>query len=277
VSEPTYKRLQSTAKLNKSVRTKLLKDYLQHYEVVASTNPKLLNQKLPRDVFEGLLNHVGALLIEEAKDLAGRPGPVRDFLEINDLPSSLAEFLPLDFRAFCLALNALKGWISAEQAWTDKYLLRGRARDELRIVTDTCIITGQKLAEAGCELHHPVRDGRPPIPLSPKGHKIVEQQLAKNRSDRKVGSAKESGLTHDDSPNPKLVILYEIRGQNGRSFVNLRRGCLDLMGVSVVHSTPNVGASSRTFARKASEATALSYEAIIALLDEHGLGMMAAP
>jgi uncharacterized protein YeaO (DUF488 family) len=47
--------------------------------------------------------------------------------------------------------------------------LGGQARPELRAVTDTCIATGLRFADVGCQLHHPVRDGRPPDPLESRG------------------------------------------------------------------------------------------------------------
>jgi hypothetical protein len=69
-----------------------------------------------------------------------------------------------------------------------------------------------------------------------------------------------------------LELINEIGARKHRSHVNLRRGCLDLMGVSVVHGTPKVGASSRAFARRVSEATGLTFAAIVSLLDQHSLG-----
>ena len=53
----------------------------------------------------------------------------------------------------------------------------------------------------------------------------------------------------------------------------LRRGCLDLLGLAVTHATPKVAASSKTFARKAAEASGMSFEQIIEWLDGRGLGV----
>lgn len=47
--------------------------------------------------------------------------------------------------------------------------------------------------------------------------------------------------------------LIELKRQGNRSWVRLRRGCLDLLSEPVERSTPSVGSSSRTFARKAAE------------------------
>ncbi|MEQ9410224.1 MAG: hypothetical protein RIK87_20985 [Fuerstiella sp.] len=51
----------------------------------------------------------------------------------------------------------------------------------------------------------------------------------------------------------------------------LRRGCLALLGEEFDDSTPAVLASSKTFARKAAEATELDYRELIDWLDEHDL------
>jgi hypothetical protein len=69
-----------------------------------------------------------------------------------------------------------------------------------------------------------------------------------------------------------LDLIREMCARKHRSLVNLRRGCLDLMGASVVHGTPKVGASSRAFARRVTEATGLSFAAIVSLLNQHSLG-----
>ena len=89
---------------------------------------------MPRDVFTDLLDAIGGFLLQNARDLAAQRGLVRDLIDRNSLPPSVAELLSPDFRAFCLALNALKQWVSAEQQATDRYLLGGNARCELRAI-----------------------------------------------------------------------------------------------------------------------------------------------
>jgi hypothetical protein len=105
---PRYTRPKNSIALSKADRESLLKEHFQYYRMVSATDPNLLNQKLPRDVSKGLLDLLGGVLLHETKDLAAKPGPVKDFLELNRLPPSLAQLLPPDFRVFCLALNALK-------------------------------------------------------------------------------------------------------------------------------------------------------------------------
>jgi hypothetical protein len=116
-------------------------------------------------------------------------------------------------------------------------------------------VTGKDLY-GDCELHHPVRDGRPPIPLCHEAHDRIEQQKSKI----------------DESSDPNLLVISKIRNKNNNSWKNLRRGCLELKGEKVSHSTPPVGAGSRAFARKASNETGLSFTQIIDLLDSHDLG-----
>jgi hypothetical protein len=249
-----YRRPRNGFSLTKAQRRELSNYYFQHYRTIATTNPTLLNQKLSREVFDELLDAVGGLLLQGTKELAAKPGPLRDFLELNTLPPPLARLLPTDFRAFCLALNALKQWVSREQLATDRFLLGGNARDELRAISGSCIVTGNSL-EGGCELHHPIRDGRPPIPVCHEAHDQIEQQQPKI----------------DSSMNPNLVLMSKIRKERNNSWKNLQRGCLDLLGEKVNHSTASVGAGSRSFARKVSQATGLNLREILDLMKQNDL------
>jgi hypothetical protein len=249
-----YRRPRNRVSLTKIQRHELLNNYFQHYRAVAATNSALLNQKLPREAFDELLDAVGGFLFQRTKDLASKPGPLRDFLELNSLPPSLAQLLPTDFRAFCLALNALKQWVSKEQLATDRFLLGGKARDELRAAAGSCIVTGKSL-EGGCELHHPFRDCRPPIPMCHEAHDQIEKQQPKV----------------DAISDPIFTIMSNIRRERNNSWRNLRKGSLDLSGEKVNHSTPSVGAGARTFARKVSDATGLSFKQIVDFLDKYDL------
>jgi hypothetical protein len=250
-----YERPKPKAKLSKPERQELLERYYGEYRAWATEDLSRLNRKVPREAFDELLNRVGALLLEQATVLPATPGPVREFLEQNPLPPSLEGKLPDEFRAFTLALNALKQWVAAEQAATDRYLLGGNARTECWAAADVCIVLGASLADGVGELHHPVRDGRPPIPLSAAAHDQLEGQVSTPR---------------DDSTRS---VLLELKRQGNRSWVHLRRGCLDLLGEPVEHSTASVAASSKTFARKAAMATGMSYRELVSWLDDSGLGV----
>jgi hypothetical protein len=170
-----YKRPKNRTQLSPTEKRNLVTAYLAHYKKLVRSDPKALNQKLPRKALANLLDSVGAILLAEAEKLHRTPGPVKSFLRKNPLPPLVASSLPPDFRAFCLTLNALKQWIAAEQAATDKYLLGGRARKLCREGTTHCPLCSEKLA-SDLTLHHPVRDGRPPVPLCKACHEKIEGQ-----------------------------------------------------------------------------------------------------
>jgi hypothetical protein len=271
--EDRYVRPAPNSKLNAQEKTQLLTEHFEHCTALASRNPAALNAKIPREAFDKLLQKVGRLLLTEASRLANSDGPVRDFLQEHPLPDSLNNRLPPDFRAFCLAINALKQWVSAEQAATDRYLLGGTARARCRDLAKTCLVTGQVLDREEIELHHPIRDGRPPIPLSKLGHSQIENQLARSRQNPRAGTLTnpaEEQLSSVTSDSIKET-LKSLKSQRHYSWVMLRRGCVDCLGGNAKHSTPSVGASSRTFARKAMQATGLSADQLLKWLDHGGL------
>jgi len=245
-----FKRPTNSAALSKDQKIALLRDYIVHCERLAASDPSALNQKVPRDAFSNLLDQVGDLLLRESNAISSRAGVVADFLDATPLPSSMEILLPREFRVYCLALNALKQWVVAEQAATDKFLLGGSVRKLCRGATEKCIITGDPL-ETDLELHHPVRDGRPPIPLSERGHDLIE------------------GQTKFDSDDPVEASLVALKRNSNRSWAMLRRGCLDLLGTPTSQGSSNTAASARTFARKASKETNLSYAELLAWLDAH--------
>jgi hypothetical protein len=249
-----YERPRPKVKLNKEQRLALLDEYYQHYRKIAKENPALLNQKLESSAFRELLQQVGELLVSRSGELARRAGRIRDFLEQNAPPGRMRELLPDEFRAFCLALNALKVWVTAEQQAADRFLFGGNARDEFLEAAPSCLISGDVLGRGGTDLHHPVRDGRPPVPLTKRAHAHLEKQLP---------------AASDDSVGGKLRALRE---QTGRSWINLRLGCKELLGERVRHSTTKVGASSRSFARSAMRVTGLSCQGILDWLDQNQLG-----
>jgi hypothetical protein len=145
-----------------------LKEYSTEYETLAKADSSVLNRKVPRKAFAELIKEVGGLLTERSAALSASPGPVREFLDRNPVPGKIAEFLPDSHRAFCLGLNALKQWVVAEQAAMDRYLLGADARKLCREAFDHCLVTAEEFT-IDVELHHPIRDGRPPIPLRRRG------------------------------------------------------------------------------------------------------------
>lgn len=68
-------------------------------------------------------------------------------------------------------------------------------------------------------------------------------------------------------------ILLRLKHEYKRSWVQLRNGCLDLIGVSVVFTTQPIKNTSRAFARKVQNVTGLSFEELLQILDEKKLGI----
>jgi hypothetical protein len=250
-----YVRPVNKTSLSKQKKLQLLTEYAAYYrDAVAAddADETTLNQKIPREAFSGLLDRIGSLLTDESARLATGPGPVRDFLTDNPLPDGMAPLLPDSFRAFCLALNSLKQWVAKEQAATDRYLLGGVSRQMCRDASATCLVTGEALG-IDSELHHPVRDGRPPVLLSKAGHDRIEGQ-------ERVNAA--------DVAENELVAL---RRKTNLSWAHLRRGCLDLLGSPVAASSKAMAASARSSARKASAVTHLGYQELLDWLNSKGL------
>jgi hypothetical protein len=247
-----YQRPHSDARLTKQEKVELMRDYVEFYRRQYAINPATLNRKIPRSSFARATDAIGSLLLEMSAKLATTPGPVAEFLKDNPLPPFLSNKLPIETRAFCLALNALKQWVVAEQAAMDRLILGGSAREICRDATPNCLVTGQPLNRKTLNLHHPVRDGRPPLPLSKEGHDRIERQTSPTKGD---------GV---------MATLLKLRREGNQSWIQLRRGCLDLLGRDVAHSTKNVKANSRAFAKKAMKATNLNCDQLLDWLDQNG-------
>ncbi len=248
-----YNRPINKQKISKPEKLDLLKDYAEHYRHLIATDRKALNRKVPRKSFCALMDTLGEMLLTESAELAVKPGPVQKFLNDNPLPQSMGKLLPDRFRAFCLALNSLKQWVAAEQAATDRYLLGGNARELCREAVKTCLVTGIALGQ-DIELHHPVRDGRPPIPLSKKGHAEIEGQVATMSNDPVSGT------------------LCALKSEKNHSWAQLRRGCLDQLGRPVPWPSKASASGARAFAKKSAATAGVGYEQILEWLDSNNLG-----
>lgn len=242
--------------LSPEKKTQLLREYIQYYEgLVEKGRLDLLNQKLPRSAASEFLDTIGCLLQSEAQRLAHSSNEVREFLDATPLPGQMAELLPDEFRVFTLLLNALKQWVSAESQRCDRYLMGGRVRDYCRKSIDHCLVTGEPL-EGDIELHHPVRDGRPPIPLSKKGHTLIENQSSGENCEV---------IDSDSDSQSAWDTIKAIRNQRTQSWVQLREG-LEAIKAGSMGCRPNA----KSFANKVIEELHLSPEAILALMEEHG-------
>lgn len=247
----TYKRYKSEAALPKPEKVSLMREYVGYYEgLIEEEGLDALNIKIPREVFAELLDQIGTLLNERAIAVS-KEGAVKVFLDANPLPPHMQELLPDDFRAFSLMLNALKQWVVAESAATDRYLLGGTARATCRAAVDKCIVTGGELGEKP-ELHHPLRDGRPPILLSKAGHDLLEHQR---------------GALPDSAEGQLWQRVCELKKEKHMSWVQLREGCAAVLaGVSAERP------SAKSFANTVIRETGLTADEIVSLLDTQGLG-----
>jgi len=198
-----------------------------------------------------LLNTIGNILLEETIK-ASKDGAVKQFLDNNPVPKMMKELLPDEFRAYYLLLNALKQWVSAESAATDRYLLGGTARKVCRNAIDKCIVTDEILSN-DAELHHPIRDGRPPILLSKKGHDIVEQ----NSLIISNGKAEEGTETWN--------IIKALRTEKHMSWVQLREGCNAILFGGACR------AGAKSFAKNVIDKTGLDATEVISFLDERNI------
>jgi hypothetical protein len=247
-----YKRPTNVKPLSKAQKIALMKEYVEHYRRLVIADRSALNQKVPRADMTDLLDRIGETLLKESERLARTQGPVRAFLDRNALPPAMAKLLPDTFRVFCLVLNALKQWNAAEQGATDRYLLGRSARQVCREAADTCLVTGGALGR-DAELHHPVRDGRPPILLSRNGHASIEGQLSSPGDD------------------PIERTLGSLRHERHGSWKQLRRGCMALLGRPVSTVSKASSANGRAFARRAAISTNIGYAEILEWLDKKDL------
>jgi hypothetical protein len=216
---------------------------------------RLMSQKLSRRLVSRTLARIGGLIQQETRELASGSSEeaqnVQNFLAGVPLPPAMNLYLTTEYRTFALLLNALKQWISAEQAATDRFLLGGAARGLCRQVSTQCLITRVAFEpEHQKELHHIVRDGRPPIALSKEGHRIVDNQVS-----------------HNDAWRQALQSI-----KKNRSWIALRRGC------DAILADTDAGVGDKNWAKKALQEVqkidaAATCEKLIIWLDEQGLGL----
>jgi hypothetical protein len=252
-----YVRYKATRKIARSERKPALAAYIEHYAGIARTTPAALNQKLPKSTFEIVLGEVGGLLQTHAKAMAEKDGPVKTFLERNPVPTCLGTELTPEIRAFCLILNALRQWSVGEQLAMDRLLLSGNVRKDLKELFTTCPVAPTDVDKAKVELHHPLRDGRPPVPLSKTGHDTVEGLL----------------VPQDGDSDATLLVAFR-RACGPISWKRLRVGVLDLLGNAPEEFAEGYRTNARAWARKATRETGVDAAAILAFLDRYDLGAL---
>jgi hypothetical protein len=250
----TYIRPKSDHALSPGEKKDLLQEYFDYYKEIAVSNPDLLNSKLPRSAFNELIDEIGELILKKADLLSSSDNEVSRFLSNNPLPKHLEQYLPNDFRVYSLALNAMKQWLSAEQAATDRYIFGGTVRAQCKKLGKNCLVSGKPADECTIELHHPVRDGRPPIPLAKEAHADIEGQSSITRVQDEI-----------------MSVIYPIKRSGNRSWVMLKLGCELLLDIANTNRSINVQSSSKTFARKASEASGLDFKELLQWVETNNL------
>ena len=253
-----YIRPQNSQSLTKIEKVALLREYIARYEeALGEQGLAALNAKIPREVFSPVLEEIGETLLKQADRLLRDNVDVQTFLENNPLPPNMEQLLPDKFRVFALLLNALKQWVSAESAATDRFLLGGTARQTCREAVTQCIVT-RELLDDRAELHHPVRDGRPPILLSRKGHEMVELAVASSSV-----FAEKAVLT--EAQKQLWLKLQAMRSQRNQSWTQLREGCMALLSLGL-----QCRSGAKSFANVATRETGKSPQELIEFLDLMG-------
>ena len=251
-----YQRYKAAQKFEGGNRRKALQEYIDHYARIAVASPDLMNQKLPRTTFLKVLDEIGALLQRRASEMATSDPDMIDFLERNTLPPCLGVALTRKVRAFSLLLNSLKQWTVAEQSAIDRFLISGSVRAELRDLAQSCPIAPESFDKEKTELHHPVRDGRPPIPLSKKGHETVEGIVA---------------IEPNDQAGKRLV-AHRKESSRSYSWRSLRFGCLMDLGQFAYDKSISRHRTARSNIARVKKQTSLSTEAILEILERYELG-----
>ncbi len=247
-----YQRYQNSQLLSKAEKIELMQKYVDYYSKrISQKNLSELNVKIPREVFSDILDEVGTCLVSYASKVSRENGPVKEFLQNNPLPPHMETLLPDEFRAFSLLLNALKQWVSAESAATDRFILGGTARETCRSAVTKCIVTGEELGERP-ELHHPMRDGRPPILLSKKGHDTIEQ----NQTVVKV----------TDDTDDIMMIMKRCKKERHMSWVLIREGCN-----AIINRFDTYRPLAKSHANKIIFETGLSAQEVLDCLDRNNL------
>lgn len=251
-----YQRYKATQKFEGDNRRKALQAYISHYAGIATTSPDLMNQKLPRNTFGRVLDEIGELLQRRAKELAASDPGMIEFLEKNAVPPCLGDELTREVRAFSLLLNSLKQWTAAEQSAMDRFLISGGVREELRDLAENCPIAPESFVKRKLELHHPVRDGRPPIPLSKQGHETIEGIVAIDPNDQAA----------------KQLVAHRKKSPRSYSWRSLRFGCLMELCQSTYDKTISRHRTARSVLAWVKNSTSLSTEAILDILERYDLG-----
>jgi len=164
-----------SSKIPVAEKEEALKAYIEFYREAAKKNPEMLRVKLKRSHLQPFLDEIGEHVARLAKEIGDVKPPasahalaVRKFLEDHTVPGVMGKYLTLELRAYALLVHGLLQWAVGQSLAADRWVISGNARDALRACTDRCVVTDEPFGTDPVELHHPGRDGRPPIPVSEK-------------------------------------------------------------------------------------------------------------
>lgn len=226
-------------------------------------NQLKINSKVPREAFDEFIDELISLFYKYAEYYTNNDTPVRKFLNDNNPPKELKQYLPNKFRAICLMLNGIKQWLSKEQTNSDKFILGAGYKKLLKEGFKTCIVTNTPInSSSKFEFHHILRDGTPPIPLTPDGHRKIEGISQNSNSIVKGGEnfrheihqSSKTNILSVNIPEEKYSDIVHKRispiKQNGHySWVQLRKQ---------LNTSIQVGVVKGSFAIKAIEASGLT-------------------
>ena len=106
---------------------------------------------------------------------------------------------------------------------------------------------------------------------------IIEMSPNTNKKRQPVNMASihipSDTITEHKGGQDFFSMLLKLKHEKNRSWVQLRNGCLDLLGLPVTFTTQPMKNTSRAFARESQKTTGLSYGEILQILEEKNLGL----
>jgi hypothetical protein len=223
------------------------------------SNAKWARQNLHLDFDELCVQFVRAMV---RRSLADPSSALQRFLEKNPWPQQLSDLtLSEEERASFIIMNALKVWVSKEQAYMDTLFTGGQFRKRLRSMAAgrKCPKCNTPLLKESTQFHHAVRDGRPPLPIGKDCHGILENQ---RKAVESTGTAEEAQVSG---------IVRTIRRKHRASWVNLLKAVRSLRGLPhEPFGTDNVKATSKSIVRHMQRETGLDLSRLQELLEALG-------
>lgn len=215
------------------------------------TNAKSKRQHIGLDFHADCIQFVNAVSMNA---LSQASASLTSFLRENPWPSEMMDddlVLSEQDRAKVVVLNAVKQWVSKESRYLDTIFTGGSFRKKLRALCAerNCPICERPFAQLKIELHHTVRDGRPPVPLCSQCHQKLERQ--------------------SQSDSPPVSDVKRIRASRNASWKNLHKATKSLQELRHgPFSTQNVENASKSIVRLIMRETKLSLRELQSIIEE---------